>query len=135
MMYIAKPVIGALLTATMFFNVASAASTHQYHKSAPSAERTQVGLYTSWKSDCIPIGGSVTMVQKPAHGTVDFAPASEVMEARYNGTTDCSGRTMDGTGIFYTSSPSFHGRDRFVVHTKANSGPYEMDVTYTIDVK
>jgi hypothetical protein len=116
MMYIAKPVIGALLTATMFFNVASAASTHQYHK-------------------CIPIGGSVTMVQKPAHGTVDFAPASEVMEARYNGTTDCSGRTMDGTGIFYTSSPSFHGRDRFVVHTKANSGPYEMDVTYTIDVK
>jgi hypothetical protein len=132
---IAKAVVGAFVAATSCAQLASAGSTHQYQKSAPSAERTQVGLYTSWKSDCIPVGGSVTMVQKPAHGTVDFAPASEVMEARYNGTTDCSGRTMDGTGIFYTSSPSFHGRDGFVVHTKANSGPYETDVTYSIDVK
>jgi hypothetical protein len=134
-MSIAKAVVGALVATTLSAQLASAASTHQYHKAAPSAERTQVGLYTSWKSDCIPIGGSVTMAQKPAHGTVDFAPASEVMEARYNGTKECSGRTMDGTGIFYTSSSSFHGRDRFVVHTKANSGPYETDVTYTIDVK
>jgi len=134
-MDIAKAVVGALLAATILTSLASAASTRQHQKSAPSGERTQVGLYTSWKSDCVPIGGSVTMVQKPAHGTVDFAPASEVMEARYNGTTDCAVRTMDGTGIFYTSNASFHGRDRFVVHTVANSGPYETDVVYTIDVK
>jgi len=52
---IAKAVIGALLAATMSVNLAGAASTRQYHKSAPSAERTQVGFYSSWKSE-LPLG-------------------------------------------------------------------------------
>lgn len=85
-----------------------------FHRHGKPGERVRIFTYTRFASDCRPLSPpSVRIAVQPAHGAVVTEPASTEVRVLTEGAADCTGRTIEGIGVFYEPAPGFRGADRF----------------------
>jgi len=116
--------------------VASNACARDYMRSARSGQLTRMAVYRSWTIDCKNKRGVVTVVSKPAHGTLRPSEIQSTIGAsRYHPevTAHCQGLPTNGFRVDYISNPGFHGTDQFVIQVEYGHGP-DID-HFSVDVQ
>lgn len=102
---------------------------------AGSGQETRVQYFVTWTDDCgqgyVPKGGVTT---NPAHGKVVFRRATFPIpsSASRGSVRDCSGRSVTGLGVYYTSERGYRGPDAFrmwIDNGAAASTRYSVAVT------
>jgi hypothetical protein len=63
----------------------------------------------------------VTVTKQPAQGDISLRPGQETTIAASAAGT-CAGRSVAGTGVYYTARPGAAGTDRFSVEARLASG-------------
>ncbi len=96
-----------------------------FRRSAMAGTELRVFTYARWHDDCSPDAvPQVVLRTKPAHGTVTVRPGNSTVANVRAGSPDCTGRTYQGTAVWYLPSPGFVGVDQFdwdVTDSKATS--------------
>lgn len=74
------------------------------------------------EKDCAPVVPQVTVSTPPAKGTVSFRPNQSTM-VQFSASGKCTGKSLPGTGIYYTARPGTTGEDQFTVTASIGNGP------------
>jgi hypothetical protein len=79
---------------------------------------------TFWDSACHPLGVTVTVTQRPAHGTVSVVAGLNTANPnpRFGSPGPCGGTLIMGKRVVYQSAPGFHGTDYVVYHYVSERG-------------
>jgi hypothetical protein len=109
----------------------------QYSRNVGSGKKTHITGASLVKPDCtfatFPYTG---IVKQPAHGKVEVehGPVAATFPKGSNAYI-CSGKTVQGNNIFYTSNPGFVGTDQFTVRlTGLNTDGTVQDGTFVVHV-
>lgn len=93
-------------------------------RSAPvvAGRPARVFVFAGWDEACTATAPpDITVTQPPAHGDISFRAGQETtIAASASGT--CAGRTVTGTGVYYTARAGASGTDRFAVEARLASG-------------
>lgn len=82
----------------------------------------RVFVFAGWDAACAAMAApQVSVTTAPAQGDVSFRPGQATSIAASAGGT-CAGRTVTGTGVYYTARAGASGSDRFAVEAKLASG-------------
>lgn len=82
----------------------------------------RVFVFAGWDAACAATAApQVTITAAPAQGEVSFRPGQQTSIAASAGGT-CTGRTVTGTGVYYTARTGASGTDRFAVEATLASG-------------
>lgn len=82
----------------------------------------RVFVFAGWDAACASTAApQVTVATAPVQGEVSFRPGQSTSIAASAGGT-CAGRTVTGTGVYYTARAGAKGTDRFAVEAKLASG-------------
>lgn len=82
----------------------------------------RVFVFAAWDDACTPLSApQVNVVAQPAQGEISFRPGQPTTIAASSGGT-CAGRSVSGTGVYYTARAGASGTDRFAVEARAASG-------------
>lgn len=82
----------------------------------------RVFVFAGWDSNCAATAApSVTVIKPPAQGDISLRPGQETtITASAAGT--CAGRSVAGTGVYYTAREGATGTDRFSIEARLASG-------------
>jgi hypothetical protein len=82
----------------------------------------RVFVFAGWDAACAPTAApQVSVTAPPAQGDISFRPGQQTTIAASAGGT-CSGRTVTGTGVYYTARAGAAGTDRFTLEARLASG-------------
>jgi hypothetical protein len=82
----------------------------------------RVFVFAGWDAGCAALAApQVTVTDQPSQGEITFRPGQQTTIAASAGGT-CAGRTVAGTGVYYTARPGAAGTDRFAVEARLASG-------------
>jgi hypothetical protein len=109
----------------------------QHHEATVvSGRKTNINNYSSIQSDCSSNGyPEIRVSKRPEHGEALAEHATKA--ATYpasNPRSKCNGRQLPTTALFYTSKPSFIGKDHFEVEIIFPTGGYRR-ANYQITVR
>lgn len=81
----------------------------------------RVFVFAGWDAACAATAApQVSVTTAPTQGDVSFRPGQSTSIAASAGGT-CAGRTVTGTGVYYTARAGAAGTDRFAVEAKLAS--------------
>jgi hypothetical protein len=82
----------------------------------------RVFVFAGWDAACAAVAApQVTVTKAPSQGDITFRPGQQTtIAASASGT--CAGKTVAGTGVYYTARPDAAGTDRFAVEARLASG-------------
>ena len=83
---------------------------------------SRVFIMAAWGADCQSLAApEITITEPPRQGDISFVPGQETtVAASAQGT--CAGRSVSGTGIYYTARLGASGSDRFSVTARLATG-------------
>lgn len=82
----------------------------------------RVFVFAGWNAACAAVAApQVTVIRSPSQGDITFRPGQNTTIAASAGGT-CAGRTVPGTGVYYTARANASGTDRFIVEARLASG-------------
>lgn len=82
----------------------------------------RVFVFAGWDEACTALAAPQVMVTNPpSQGEITFRPGQQTTIAASAGGT-CAGRTVAGTGVYYTARAGAAGTDRFAVEARLASG-------------
>jgi hypothetical protein len=82
----------------------------------------RVFVFAGWDEACAALAApQVTVTTPPSQGEITFRPGQQTTIAASAGGT-CAGRTVAGTGVYYTARAGAVGTDRFAVEARLASG-------------
>jgi hypothetical protein len=82
----------------------------------------RVFVFAGWDAACAAIAApQVTVTKPPSQGEITFRPGQQTTIAASAGGT-CAGKTIAGTGVYYTARAGAAGTDRFAVEARLASG-------------
>lgn len=107
----------------------------QFLRSTAPGRDVLVQHYGQWDQHCTPSGlPSVSVVTNPSHGSVSVRTGTEVVSNPPRvGATDCRGKTMPASLVWYTPAAGFKGRDSFVYEVHLPHGT--LHDTAIVDVR
>ena len=73
------------------------------------------------EKDCSPIPPQVTVTTPPGKGAVSFMPNQTTL-VQFSASGKCTGKSLPGTGIYYTARPGAKGVDQFTVTASIGNG-------------
>jgi len=93
-------------------------------RSAPvvAGRPARVFVFAGWDAACAATAApDITVTQPPAQGEITFRAGQETtIAASASGT--CAGRTVTGTGVYYTARAGASGTDQFALEARLASG-------------
>ena len=108
-------------------------SARNIERSGAGGTELRVFTYTPHRADCSSVKDVRIIVRtSPAHGSVTTRPDTVIAGASRFGAADCSGRPIDGLGVYYVPQPGFHGIDRFDYDASFSNGTEHATVTVII---
>jgi hypothetical protein len=82
----------------------------------------RVFVFAGWDGNCAATAApEVTVIKQPMQGDITLRPGQETKVAASAGGT-CAGRSVSGTGVYYTARVGAAGTDRFSVEARLPSG-------------
>lgn len=109
----------------------------QFSGRAAPGKKTRITGASLVKPDCTFAGFPYTgIIKQPAHGRIDIehGPVAAKFPKGSNAYF-CSGKSVQGNNIFYTSNPGFVGTDQFTARlTGLNTDGTVQDRTFVIHV-
>ncbi len=82
----------------------------------------RVFVFAGFDAACASLAAPVvTIAATPMKGDITFRPGQQTNVAT-SATGSCTGRTVTGTGVYYTARPGTAGVDRFAVAAKLATG-------------
>jgi hypothetical protein len=82
----------------------------------------RVFVFAGWDAACAQLAApEVQVASPPAQGEITFRPGQQTTIAASGGGT-CTGRTVSGTGVYYTAREGASGTDRFTVEARLQTG-------------
>ncbi len=79
-----------------------------------AGREVRVFTYATWTGDCVSSGTpTITVTVPPGHGTASVRPGNATITVQSRNSSDCLGKTVAGTGIWYQPAAGFRGADRF----------------------
>jgi hypothetical protein len=69
----------------------------------------------------------------PAHGTVEMRNGPFKIESGAEGSSSCTGKTVDGVGIYFKPSENFQGQDTVMYRVDGSSFTRDMTINVTVD--
>ena len=82
----------------------------------------RVFVFAAWDTACAQLAApEVKVASPPAQGEITFRPGQQSTIAASAGGT-CGGRTVSGTGVYYTAREGASGTDRFTVKARLPTG-------------
>jgi hypothetical protein len=73
------------------------------------------------EKDCSAAPPTITISQQPAKGEVSLKP-NEMTYIQHSSSGQCVGKSLPGTGIYYTARKGQGGNDQFTVTATSRSG-------------
>jgi hypothetical protein len=91
--------------------------------STSAGQEVKVGRYASWTVFCGPIPITVITKNEPAHGKISIRAENWVMTGGQRlGTIDCTGKILQGVGVYYMPQPGFRGDDQVELTVPSGNG-------------
>lgn len=84
------------------------------------------------EKDCAPIAPQLSVTTPPAQGEVSFRPNQTTL-VQFSASGKCNGKSVPGTGIYYTARAGAAGQDQFTVTATSGNGP-PMTKTFRVRV-
>jgi hypothetical protein len=112
--------IAAMLSGCSQYPYATKFSETDYVRVQPG-QQTRVGRYSVWDTFCGSLTFSNIVNSRPAHGTVIEKRESWTVTNRRVGSVDCTGKTVQGTAVYYTSEQGYHGLDQIGIWIQSNN--------------
>ncbi|MCU0955602.1 MAG: hypothetical protein MUC37_13630 [Hyphomicrobium sp.] len=82
----------------------------------------RVFVFAGWDSNCAAVAPPlVTVLTPPAQGDISLRPGQETTIAA-SAVGTCAGRSVTGTGVYYTAREGAAGTDRFTIEARLPSG-------------
>ena len=101
------------------------------------SERTHIGEYVAWESDCASKPLKIEMIDPPKHGELSQEDGPiEVTHVTTGTIDDCKGREIIGILLFYQAEAGFRGEDVFKFRYRFVEPDDEpVVVTFTVTVE
>lgn len=101
------------------------------------SERTHIGEYVAWRSDCTSKPLKIEMIDPPKHGELSQEDGPILVTHVTTGTIDdCQGREITGIRLFYQAETDFRGEDVFKFRYRYVEPDDEpVVVTFTVTVE
>jgi hypothetical protein len=94
-----------------------------YHRHTTVDREVRVATYAQHHEDCSSKEApSVTFPTRPAHGTLSVRPGKIEAGPSRLGAGDCTGRSLDGTAVYYLPEKGFTGTDTFKLNAWFSNG-------------